>query len=107
MKLPFPDWILVTPVEIHQTSINEDGEPEEKLIFNGKCNYSEKSKQIMNSERQLITLSGKIICKGDIAPQYSIIEGYIKVNGVKKNIYISSRPKNPDGSIFSTELELS
>lgn len=106
IKLPFPKWTLVTPIKIYQTYINEDGEPVDELLFDGKCNYSEKSKQIMNAERQLITLSGKVICMGDIAPQSEKIEGYIEINGLKKNIYRSARPRNPDGSIFSTELEL-
>ena len=106
-KIPFPKWSLVTPMKIYQTYINEDGEPIEELLFDGKVNYSEKSKQVMNADRQLITLTGKVICMGDIAPQHPTIEGYIEVNGIKKNIHRVSRPRNPDGSIFSTELELS
>ncbi|WP_040209870.1 hypothetical protein [Clostridium polynesiense] len=107
LKMPFPKWTLVTPVKIYQTYINEDGEPVSQLLFSGKVNYSEKSKQVMNADKQLITLTGKIICEGDIAPQYPKIEGYVEVNGVKINIYRAARPRNPDGSIFSTELELS
>ena len=106
-KMPFPKWSLVTPVKIYHSFINEDGEPVDELIFDGKVNYSEKSKRVMNADRQLITLSGKVICEGNIAPKHPVIEGYIEVNGVKKNIYRASRPRNPDGSIFSTELELS
>lgn len=105
VKLPFPKWILNTPLNIYQTYINEDGEPEEKLIYEGKCSYDEKSKQTLDAERRLVTLSGKVIVEGDINPD-KLIEGYIKIGELKKDIYKSSRPRNPDGSVFSTELEL-
>ena len=105
VKLPFPKWILNTPVKVYQTFINEDGEPVEDLIYDGLCNYNEKSKQTLDAERRLVTLSGKIIIEGDIYPN-KLIEGYIKVGDVKKDIYKSSGPRNPDGSVFSTELEL-
>ncbi len=104
-KLPFPEWILVTPVKIYQTYINEDGEPIESLLYEGLCNYSEKSKQTLDAERRLISLSGKIIAKGDINPG-KLIEGYIQIGEIKRNIFRTSRPRNPDGSVFSTELDL-
>ncbi|CEQ27123.1 hypothetical protein [Paraclostridium sordellii] len=105
IKLPFPKWLLNTPVEVYQTFINEDGEPEEDLIYEGKCSYDERSKQILDAERRLVTLSGKVIIEGDINPG-KLIEGFIKIEELKKDIYKSSRPRNPDGSVFSTELEL-
>lgn len=106
LKLPFPKWTLVTPVKVFQTSISEDGEPIEELIFEGKCNYNEITKRVRNETGELVTLTGKVICMGDIAPQYNRIEGYVEINGVKSIIYKGARPRNPDGSIFSTELEL-
>ncbi|MBM7835948.1 hypothetical protein [Clostridium sardiniense] len=105
VKLPFPKWILNTPVNIYQTYINEDGEPVEDLIYDGLCNYNEKSRQTLDAERRLVTLSGTVIVEGDINPD-KLIEGYIKIGELKKDIYKSSRPRNPDGSVFSTELEL-
>lgn len=104
-KLPFPKWILVTPVKIYQTYTNEDGEPVESLIYDGLCNYSEKSKQTLDAERRLVTLSGKVIVEGDINLG-KLIEGYVQVGEIKKDIFRTSRPRNPDGSVFSTELEL-
>ena len=94
IKLPFPKWLLKTPVEVYHTYMNEDGEPVEELIYKGLSIYNEKG-----------TLSGTVTIEGDIYPN-KLIEGYIKVGDVKKDIYKSSRPRNPDGSVFSTELEL-
>ncbi|MFD3272675.1 hypothetical protein ACE3MS_21500 [Paenibacillus dendritiformis] len=106
MKFPFPRWNQVTPVKVYQTELSEDGEPVEDLIYDGKCFYDEKSRQVLNAERQLVQLSGLIIIEGDINPG-KLIEGYVLIGGERKVIYRTKRPRNPDGSVFSTELELS
>lgn len=105
IKLPFPKWLLTTLVEVYHTYMNEDGEPVEDLIYEGLSIYNEKGKNTLDAERRLVTLSGTVIIEGDICPN-KLIEGYIKVGDIKKDIYKSSRPRNPDGSVFSTELEL-
>ncbi|MBE6051890.1 MAG: hypothetical protein E7214_14910 [Clostridium sp.] len=101
MKLPFPDFLLNTPVTVYKTELGEDG-PEEEKIFEGKCIYTDKTKQVMTAEKQLITLTGKVVIKGAL----DIKEGYVIVNETKKIIYSVEKPINPDGSIFSTELNL-
>lgn len=104
MKLPFPDWCLVTSIEVWAEVSGEDGVTAVK-IFDGKCNFSEKSKTTLNEQRQVVELSGKALFKGDIYPG-QLIKGYIDLDGVKKTIYRSRKPRNPDGSIYSTELDL-
>lgn len=104
MKLPFPDWILVTPIKVYVEENTEDG-VEEILIFDGKCSFSERSKTTLNEQRQVVELSGKAVFRGDIYPG-KLIKGYIKLDGVRKSIHRSRKPRNPDGSIFSTELDL-
>lgn len=101
MKLPFPDFLLNTPIEVYKTELGEDG-PKEEKIFEGKCIYTDKTKQIMTADKQLITLTGKVVIKGDM----DLKEGYVIVNNTKKIIYSTEKPINPDGSIFSTELNL-
>ena len=105
-KLPFPKWILNTPVKVFKTEMSEDGEPVETVMFDGFASYDEKQRQIMNAERQLVLLSGKVIIEGDILPG-KLIEGVVKIGGIEKKIYGAQRPRNPDGSVFSTELDLS
>jgi len=104
-KLPFPTWILVTPVRVYQTELSEDGEPIEELIFDGLCCFDEKMRQTLDKERRLVTLSGKVIIQGDINPG-KLIEGYVVVADAQRSIFRAARPYNPDGSVFSTELEL-
>lgn len=104
MKLPFPEFSLVTPIKVYVEIDGEDG-VEEKLIFDGKCNFSERSRTTLNEQRQVVELTGKAIFKGDIYPG-KLIKGYVEVDGIKKTIHRSRKPRNPDGSIFSTELDL-
>lgn len=105
-KLPFPHWACVTLIKVYVTELSEDGEPVEQLVFDGRCNYSEKSRQILDAERRLIQLNAKAIIEGDIAPGRDV-EGYVLVEGaVKRAIYGAAKPRNPDGTVFSTELEL-
>lgn len=104
MRLPFPDWCLVTPIKVYAEVPGEDG-VEEVLIFDGKCNFSEKSRTTLNDQRQVVELSGKALFKGDIYPG-KLIKGFVVVDGTKRTIHRSRKPKNPDGSIYSTELDL-
>ncbi|MFS8541623.1 MAG: hypothetical protein LOD89_05985 [Tissierellales bacterium] len=104
MKLPFPDWCLVTPIKVYAEEETEDG-VEEKLIFDGKCNYSEKTKTTLNEQRQVVELTGKVLIKGDIYSEKPI-KGYVEINNEKRTIYRSRKLRNPDGSIYSTELDL-
>lgn len=103
-KLPFPKWLANTHIKVFYEGTNTDGDYEEKIIFKGKCIYTDKARQVLNAERQLITLSGKAVIEGSI---YDVpFEGYVIINETKKKIYSVERPLNPDGTIFSTELNL-
>lgn len=106
LKLPFPRFLANTDIKVFSTKLNEDGEPEETILYEGKCIYTDKSKQVLNAERNLITLTGKAVIEGDIKTG-EVIEGFIEVNKIKKKIYGTERPLNPDGTVFSTELNLS
>jgi len=105
LKLPFPRFLANTDIKVYSTVQGEDGE-EETLLYEGKCIYTDKSKQVLNAERQLITLSGKAVIEGDIKPD-GIIQGFVKVKNTTKKISTAEKPLNPDGTVFSTELNLS
>lgn len=104
--LPFPDWELTDQVEIYQTYDTEDQGPQETLIYNGLCRYDETQKQVFNADSKLVSLSGSIIIKGEVNVQgKDKFEGYVVVNGLKKEVYTLSKNKVM-GSVFSTEIEL-
>jgi len=108
-QLPFPDWLLNTDyfISLNAEGISEEGEPISSVEVEGKCIFSEKSKRIIDVDGKQITLIGKTIMKGDIAPSLKTIsDGTITINGRTYEIYSGARPRNPDGTIHSTQLEL-
>lgn len=108
-KLPFPDFLLTTDYQItlNQNGISEDGEPISAFAGSGKCIFSEKAKRIIDSEGKQITLLGKVIVKGDIAPDLkNVSDGAITINGHSYEIWAGYRPRNPDGTIHHTMWEV-
>ncbi len=107
--LPFPEQLLVTDysITLNQEGISEDGEPISAFTGSGKCIFSEKAKRIIDNEGTQITLVGKVIVKGDIAPSLkSVSDGVITINGCSYEIHTASRPRNPNGTIHSTQFEV-
>lgn len=52
-----PSQACCTPITVQlQTGLNLDGTPKQETIFEGKCNYSERSRQVMNAERSSSSL---------------------------------------------------
>ena len=110
MKWPelVPAGVCTTPIKVVVTDgINENGTPKQAAVFEGMCNYSEKSKNVLGEERRLITLKATALFPGDIAPGKDIAGKAIINNGTAtRRIYRSSRGRNPDGTVNFTQLEL-
>lgn len=105
-----PSQVCCTPITVQlQTGLNLDGTPKQETVFEGKCNYSERSRQVMNAERQLIQLNACALIPGDIAPGRDIA-GEVVIRGAGAEtvrvIYSASRARNPDGTVNYTQLEL-
>ena len=76
-------------------------------LAGSKCNYSEKVKQRITADKQLITLNAEALFNGDIAPDVDNIEGDVNVlSGIRRHIYASQKCRNPDGTVNYTRLEL-
>lgn len=108
-KLPFPDQLLTMDYSIvlNQEGISEDGEPISAFTTSGKCIFSEKAKRVIDEDGKQITLLGKVIVKGDIAPTLkNVSDGVITINGYSYEIYTGYRPRNPDGTINHTMFEV-
>ncbi|WP_343274611.1 hypothetical protein [Ligaoa zhengdingensis] len=107
-KLASPSACKI-PIKIHLTDgIDEDGRPVDRATIDGLCNYSEKARQVLDAQRQLIQLEATAMLDGDIAPGMENIAGYVEINGGKitRTIYRASRARNPDGTVNFTQLEL-
>lgn len=108
-KLPFPYWLLSTEysITLNAEGISEDGEAIKAFTGTGKCIFSEKAKRVIDGEGKQITLLGKVIIAGDVAPELkSVSDGAITINGCSYEIHAGSRPRNPDGTIHHTMLEV-
>lgn len=102
-KLFNQDW----SINVELNGLNEDGGPLIGPTVTAKCFYSGKAYQVMNAEKQIIRLEGKLIALGDLFPTLSVIAKGTAIKGDKKHkIYKCERPLNPDGSVYATILEL-
>ena len=95
-------------VVIYQEGLSEDGEPLTSLnLKNVKCRFVEKTKIIISSDGRKVELVGKVIVLGNIAPNIKKISGgQAIINDTEYEIYQASRPRNPDGTVHHTTLEL-
>lgn len=111
-KVPFPDFLLRTPCEIklNTGNVTEDGDKEIYVVNKVgdkelKCIYSEGSRTVYDKDGKKVTLTGKVIVKGDIAPKLkSVSDGTIVINDNEMLIHKGLRPRNPDGTVHHTEF---
>ena len=76
-------------------------------LKNQNCRFVEKTKVIISSDGRKVELVGKVILLGDIAPNIKKISGgEVIINDSKYEIYQASRPRNPDGTVHHSSLEL-
>lgn len=95
-------------VYLYQEGLSEEGEPLTSLdLEKQKCRFVEKTKVIISPDGRKVKLIGKVILLGDIAPNIKKISGGdVILNNSKYEIYQASRPRNPDGTVYMTTLEL-
>ncbi len=105
-KLFYPSYWDTLPIEIYIVEMNEDGEEVITKSWSGRCNFSETNKRVQNEKGLWVHLSGVVHIKGDIFPSCPVISGYVVFNGKKITISHASRPRNPDGTVNHTCLEL-
>lgn len=95
-------------IVLYQEGLSEEGEPLTSLnLKKQKCRFVEKTKIILSPDGKKVELVGKVILLGDIAPSIKKISGgEVTINDSKYEIYQASRPRNPDGTVHHTSLEL-
>lgn len=112
-----PVWPELVPAWACNASIkvlmfngkNANGEETYREVYSGRCNYSEKSRSVLDSQKRQVLLSGSALISGDIAPDKDISgEVTISVGNskLKRRIYRASRARNLDGTVNYTQLEL-
>lgn len=95
-------------ITLYKEGLSEEGEPSTSLsLRDQKCRFVEKTKVVISPDGKKIELIGKVILLGDIAPNIKKISGgEVIINDSKYEIYQASRPRNPDGTVHHTTLEL-
>ena len=90
-----------------QEGLNEYGEPLKTIEFSGKCNYQDKARTVLTTEKKLVQITGTALFPGDICPELPVISGGSAVIfGVKRRIEQGTKARNPDGSVNYTEVML-
>ena len=95
-------------VALYKDGLSEEGEPLTSLeLKNQKCRFVEKTQVVISPDGRKIELIGKVMLAEDIAPNIKKISGgQVKINEAEYEIYQASRPRNPDGTVHHTTLEL-
>ena len=94
-------------VVLYEEGLSENGGHSKALEFQGKCRFVEKTKVIISTDGKQVKLVGEVVLVGNIAPNLAkISNGTCQIGEVKYNIYGARRPRNPDGSVHHTTLEL-
>lgn len=101
-------WALNVEANIRLSNgIDEDGEEAIFYIQNKKGNLQLKSSQRLTAQKEIITISGKLLIPGDICPSMpKITGGSVECGGATYDIHKGQKNLNPDGTVNYTTLEL-
>lgn len=107
MRLAYPKWLDRTPVTVVITAgQDEDGTPLEVCRWDGKCRMAESTCTAVDKDGRRISLQAVLYICGDIAPDQPVLSGYVELQGKRWQIQQARRPRNPDGSVNHTKLEV-
>ena len=94
-------------LKIESEGLNEYGEQEETVEYEGRCNYQNGARTVLTSDKKLVEITGTALFPGDICPEISVISGgTATVLGIKRRIQQGKKARNPDGSVNFTEVML-
>ncbi|MDE7210489.1 MAG: hypothetical protein K2O03_03470 [Lachnospiraceae bacterium] len=94
-------------VSIESEGINCTGEPETVLDADLCCNFQDRAKTVLTSEKKLVKVTGTALFPGDIAPDMPVISGgTAEVFGGTRRIVQGIKVRNPDGTVNYCQLEV-
>jgi len=109
MKMKFPSFLSQTnySLKLFSDEVTKSGDNECIAEKAGSCIFVEKSQTVIDSESKKVNAKGYLIIKGDIAPNVSkLCNGVVTVNRQKFSVIAVDRVRNPDGTVYSTEVFL-
>ena len=94
-------------VILESEELNEDGELEELLRIEKKCNLQMGARASFTKDKEKIELSGIALFIGDICPDIPVIaSGTVTIDEQDYSINKGTKNLNPDGTVNYTTLEL-
>lgn len=109
MKYPKLVRMANTPchVKVMSEEMNSFGVRETLVDGDFLCNYQSNAYTKITADKQIVSLSGKVLIDGDIAPAVpEITSGECNVLGVTRKIHKGTKARNLDGTVNYTMLEL-
>ena len=111
MKYPclVPKRLCKTKIHVRLESekLNNLGEPEKVLELDLKCNFQDRAKTVLTTEKKLVQITGTALFTGDIAPEFpSLSGGTVTVFGEERRILQGTKARNPDGTVNYCQLEV-
>lgn len=111
MKYPclVPKRLCKTEISVHLESeeVTNFGEPAAVADLELKCNFQDKAKTILTTEKKLVQVTGTALFPGDIAPDMpSISGGFVEIFGQERRIVQGMKARNPDGTVNYCRLEV-
>lgn len=104
-----PKRLCRTDIHVHLESeeLNKLGEPRYTADLDLKCNFQDKAKTILTTEKKLVQITGTALFPGDIAPDMpSLSGGTVTVFGEERRILQGAKNRNPDGTVNFCTLEV-
>ncbi len=72
-----------------------------------KCNFQDRAKTILTTEKKLVQITGTALFPGDIAPDFPTLSGgTVTVFGEDRRIEQGTKARNPDGTVNYCQLEV-
>lgn len=111
MKYPclVPKSLCRVDIKVHLESeeLNNLGEPKYTADMEMKCNFQDRAKTILTTEKKLVQITGTALFPGDIAPDMPTLSGgTVTVFGQMRRIEQGMKARNPDGTVNYCQLEV-
>lgn len=111
MKYPclVPKRLCKTDIDLEfdREGLTDYGDPLPPISYSGKCNYQDKAKTILTTEKKLVEITGTALFSGDICPGLSVISGgKAIIFGAERRVLQGRKARNPDGRVNYTEVLL-
>lgn len=92
---------------LYSEDVSEEGSPIIALEDDFKCNYQDKAKRVLTTEKVIIQINAVALFPKDIASNLPVISGgKATIFGETREIYQGTKARNPDGTVNYVKLEI-